>query len=94
MSGMRTLVKQFSSCVLIEAQDSLKSISATTSSIVEYISRKAGIGIEAGHIRALNSSIRSGDVRHTGVTPFYRLFQSAVKSCCLRPDTYVEILKE
>lgn len=81
MAGMRTKVKQFSSCVLIECGDSLDSINATTNAIVDYISRKAGIGIEGGHIRAVDSPIRGGDARHTGVQPFYRLFQSAVKSC-------------
>lgn len=81
MGGLRTPTKQFSSCVLIESGDTLKSINATTSAVVEYISRKAGIGLEGGHIRAVDSEIRGGDARHTGVTPFYRLFQSAVKSC-------------
>jgi len=81
MSGLRTKVKQFSSCVLIESDDSLQSINATTSSIVNYISQKAGIGIEASKIRAVNSPIRNGDAKHTGVTPFFRLFQAAVKSC-------------
>lgn len=81
MSGFRTKVKQFSSCVLIECADSLDSICATNSAIVKYISRKAGIGIGGGAIRAVDSEIRSGDARHTGVTPFYRMFQSAVKSC-------------
>ena len=81
MAGLRTPIKQFSSCVLIESGDSLDSINATTSAIVKYISQKAGIGLEGGHIRALNSRIRGGDARHTGVTPFYKMFQAAVKSC-------------
>jgi len=81
MAGLRSPVKQFSSCVLIETDDSLNSINATTSSIVNYVSQKAGIGIGAGRIRAINSKIRNGDTSHTGVIPFYKLFQSAVKSC-------------
>jgi len=81
MSGVRTPQRQFSSCVLIETDDSLDSINATASSIVKYVSQKAGIGIGAGRIRALNSPIRNGDAYHTGVIPFYKLFQSAVKSC-------------
>ena len=81
MSGLRTPVKQFSSCVLIEAEDSLDSINATASSIVKYISKKAGIGINAGAIRGINSPIRGGDSVHTGVMPFYKHFQTAVKSC-------------
>jgi len=81
MSGLRTPQKQFSSCVLIEADDSLDSINATTSSIVKYVSQKAGIGVGAGRIRALGSSIRRGDAYHTGIVPFLKLFQSAVKSC-------------
>jgi ribonucleoside-diphosphate reductase alpha chain len=92
MAGLRSPQKQFSSCVLIETDDSLDSINATASSIVKYVSQKAGIGIGAGRIRALGSPIRNGDASHTGVIPFYKLFQSAVKSCCLDKDTWVEII--
>ena len=81
MAGVRTPQKQFSSCVLIETDDSLDSINATSSSIVKYVSQKAGIGIGAGRIRALGSPIRNGDAYHTGVVPFYKLFQSATRSC-------------
>lgn len=81
MAGVRTPQKQFSSCVLIETDDSLDSINATTSSIVKYVSQKAGIGIGAGRIRALGSPIRNGDAYHTGVIPFYKMFQAATRSC-------------
>jgi len=81
MAGLRSPQKQFSSCVLIETDDSLDSINATASAIVKYVSQKAGIGIGAGRIRALGSPIRAGDTTHTGVIPFYKHFQSAVKSC-------------
>lgn len=81
MAGVRTPQRQFSSCVLIETGDSLDSINATTSSIVKYVSQKAGIGIGASRIRAIGSSIRNGDAYHTGVIPFYKLFQSATRSC-------------
>ena len=81
MAGVRTPQRQFSSCVLIETDDSLDSINATTSSIVKYVSAKAGIGIGAGSIRALGSPIRKGDAYHTGVVPFYKMFQSATRSC-------------
>ncbi len=81
MSGVRTPTRQFSSCVLIECGDSLDSINATTSSIVKYVSQRAGIGINAGRIRALGSPIRNGEAFHTGCVPFYKLFQTAVKSC-------------
>ena len=81
MAGVRTPQRQFSSCVLIESDDSLDSISATSSAIVRYVSQKAGIGINAGRIRAIGSPIRNGDASHTGVVPFYKHFQSAVKSC-------------
>jgi len=94
MAGVRTPQRQFSSCVLIETDDSLDSISATSASIVKYVSQKAGIGIGAGNIRAINSPIRKGDAYHTGIIPFYKHFQSAVKSCCLTPDTIVEIINE
>jgi ribonucleoside-diphosphate reductase alpha chain len=81
MAGVRTPQRQFSSCVLIEADDSLDSINATSSSIVKYVSQKAGIGIGAGRIRALGSPIRNGDAYHTGVVPFYKMFQAATRSC-------------
>ena len=81
MAGVRTSQRQFSSCVLIETDDSLDSISATASSVVKYVSQRAGIGIGAGRIRAINSPIRKGDAYHTGVIPFFKHFQSAVKSC-------------
>ncbi len=81
MAGLRSPQKQFSSCVLIETDDSLDSINATASAIVKYVSQKAGIGIGAGRIRAIGSPIRNGDASHTGVVPFYKHFQSAVKSC-------------
>jgi len=81
MAGVRTSQRQFSSCVLIETDDSLDSINATTSSIVKYVSQKAGIGVGAGRIRAIKSPIRKGDAYHTGVIPFYKLFQAATRSC-------------
>ena len=81
MSGVRTPQRQFSSCVLIEAGDSLDSINATASAIVKYVSQKAGIGIGGGAIRSEGSPIRKGDAFHTGVVPFYKHFQTAVKSC-------------
>ncbi len=81
MSGVRTPTRQFSSCVLIECGDSLDSINATTSAIVRYVSQRAGIGINAGAIRALGSPIRDGEAQHTGCIPFYKLFQTAVKCC-------------
>jgi len=81
MAGLRTPQRQFSSCVLIESDDSLDSINATSASIVKYVSQKAGIGVNAGSIRAIGSPVRNGDTSHTGVIPFYKMFQSAVKSC-------------
>ncbi|MFV9473501.1 class 1a ribonucleoside-diphosphate reductase subunit alpha [Advenella sp. RU8] len=81
MSGVRTPTRQFSSCVLIECGDSLDSINATTSSIVRYVSQRAGIGINAGRIRAVGSTIRGGEAKHTGCIPFYKHFQTAVKCC-------------
>lgn len=81
MAGVRTPTRQFSSCVLIECDDSLDSINATSSAIVKYVSQRAGIGINAGRIRALGSNIRNGEAFHTGCIPFYKHFQTAVKSC-------------
>ena len=81
MAGVRTPTRQFSSCVLIECGDSLDSINATASAIVKYVSQRAGIGVNAGAIRALGSPIRGGEAFHTGCIPFYKYFQTAVKSC-------------
>ena len=81
MAGVRSPQRQFSSCVLIETDDSLDSISATSAAIVRYVSQKAGIGIGAGRIRAIGSPVNGGVVSHTGVLPFYKHFQTAVKSC-------------
>jgi len=81
MAGVRTPTRQFSSCVLIESGDSLDSINATATSIVKYISKKAGIGIGAGSIRAEGSKVGDGSVVHTGLIPFLKYFQAAVKSC-------------
>ncbi|MGO2497975.1 MAG: class 1a ribonucleoside-diphosphate reductase subunit alpha [Vibrio litoralis] len=81
MAGVRTPTRQFSSCVLIECGDSLDSINATASSIVRYVSQRAGIGINAGRIRAQGSEIRNGEAFHTGCIPFYKYFQTAVKCC-------------
>lgn len=81
MAGVRTSTRQFSSCVLIESGDSLDSINATATSIVKYISKKAGIGIGAGSVRASGALVGDGSVVHTGLIPFLKYFQSAVKSC-------------
>jgi ribonucleoside-diphosphate reductase alpha chain len=81
MAGMRTPTRQFSSCVLISAGDSLDSINAASAAIVKYVSQRAGIGLNVGDIRALGSEIRGGEANHTGLIPFIKLMQAAVKSC-------------
>ena len=81
MAGVRTNSKQYASCVLIDSGDDLDSIYASAHAIGRFVSRKAGIGLNFGRWRALGSSIRKGEVFHTGVIPFLRLMQSSVKSC-------------
>jgi ribonucleoside-diphosphate reductase alpha chain len=81
MAGVRTPTRQFSSCVKIESDDTLDSINASSSSIVKYISQRAGIGLNVGRIRSVGSPIRGGEAFHTGMIPFLKHFQSAVKSC-------------
>ena len=81
MAGLRTKTKQFSSCTLIDSGDSLNSITASATAIVNYASNKAGIGINMGRIRAAGQLVRSGDAITTGVIPFARLFAAALKSC-------------
>lgn len=81
MAGARTPTRQFSSCVVIESGDSLDSINETSKSIIKYISKRAGIGVNAGMLRAEGSKIGHGEIKHTGVIPFWKHFQTAVKSC-------------
>lgn len=81
MAGVRTPTRQFSSCVVIESGDSLDSINETNSAIVKYISKRAGIGVNSGMIRAMGSKIGHGEVRHTGVIPFWKTVLASVKSC-------------
>ena len=80
MGGVRTPTRQFSSCVVIETDDTLNSINASAGSVVNYIARRAGIGLSVGKIRAKGSKVRGGEIYHTGITPFIKHFQTAVKS--------------
>ncbi len=81
MAGVRTPNRQYSSCTLIETDDSLDSICHTNTAITKYVSKRAGIGINPGKLRALGSEIRGGEVVHTGVIPFLKQFESSVHSC-------------
>ena len=81
LAGVRTPQRQYASCVLVSSDDSLDSINATASAIVKYAAQKAGLGIGASRIRAINSPVRNGDTAHTGVIPFIKYFQAALKSC-------------
>lgn len=100
MAGVRTPNRQYSSCCLIETGDSLDSITNVNTAITKYVAKRAGIGINAGKIRAINSPIRGGEVRHTGVVPFLKQMQSSVHSCsqggirkgCCKKNTYVKVI--
>lgn len=81
MAGARTKKRQYSSCVLIEADDDLQSIFATGSAVGTYAANRAGIGINGGRIRAVGSKIRSGEIVSTGIVPYWRFFRGALKSC-------------
>lgn len=81
LGGVRTKTRQFSSCVLIDTDDTLNSINATASTIVNYVSKRAGIGLNQGRIRAEGASIRNGEMKHTGVIPFLKYHVGALKSC-------------
>ena len=81
MAGVRTPVRQFASCVLVDSDDTLDSIFASDMAIGRYTAQRAGIGINAGRIRAVNSKIRGGEVAHTGVVPFLKKFESTVRCC-------------
>ncbi len=81
MAGVRTPLRQYASCVLVESDDSLDSIFTSDMAIGYYTSQRAGIGINAGRIRALGSRIRDGEVQHTGVIPFLKKFEATVRCC-------------
>jgi ribonucleoside-diphosphate reductase alpha chain len=81
MSGVRTPIRQFASCVLVDVDDTLPSIFNSASAVGYYIAQRAGIGLNVGRIRAINSKIRGGEVAHTGVIPFLKVFESVVRSC-------------
>ena len=81
LAGVRTPLRQFASCVLVDSDDTLDSIFSSDMAIGRYVSQRAGIGINAGRIRALNSKIRGGEVAHTGVIPFLKKFEATVRCC-------------
>ena len=81
MAGVRTPLRQFASCVLVDVDDTLDSIFSSDMAIGYYVAQRAGIGINAGRIRGINSKIRDGEVQHTGVVPFLKKFESTVRCC-------------
>jgi ribonucleoside-diphosphate reductase alpha chain len=81
MAGVRTPLRQFASCVLVDSDDTLDSIFSSDMAIGRYVAQRAGIGINAGRIRGINSKIRGGEVQHTGVVPFLKKFESTVRCC-------------
>jgi len=81
MAGVRTPLRQFASCVLVDSDDSLPSIFSSDMAIGRYVAQRAGIGINAGRIRGINSKIRGGEIQHTGVIPFLKKFESTVRCC-------------
>ncbi len=81
MAGVRTPIRQFASCVLVDSDDTLDSIFASDMSIGRYTAQRAGIGINSGRIRGVNSKIRGGEVAHTGVVPFLKKFEATVRCC-------------
>ena len=81
MAGVRTPLRQFASCVLVDVDDTLDSIFSSDMAIGRYVAQRAGIGINAGRIRGVNSKIRGGEVQHTGVIPFLKKFESTVRCC-------------
>ena len=81
MAGVRTPLKQYASCVLVDSDDTLPSIFTSDMAIGRYVAQSAGIGINAGRIRGINSRIRGGEVQHTGIIPFLKKFEATVKCC-------------
>ena len=81
MAGVRTPLRQYASCVLVDVDDSLDSIFSSDMAIGRYVAQRAGIGINAGRIRGINAKIRGGEVQHTGVVPFLKKFEATVRCC-------------
>jgi len=81
MAGVRTPLRQFASCVLVDSDDTLDSIFSSDMAIGKYVAQRAGIGINVGRIRGINSKIRNGEVQHTGLIPFLKKFESTVRCC-------------
>ena len=81
MAGVRTPIRQYASCVLVDSDDTLDSIFSSDMAIGKYVAQRAGIGINAGRIRGINSKIRGGEVQHTGVVPFLKKFEATVRCC-------------
>jgi ribonucleoside-diphosphate reductase alpha chain len=94
LAGLGTPTKQFSSCVLIRSDDDLDSIFASGEMMAKYASKRAGIGLEIGRLRPLGSPIRGGEIMHTGMIPFLKKWFGDLRSCCVTPDTWVEVLDE
>jgi len=81
MAGVRTPLRQYASCVLVDVDDTLDSIFTSDMAIGKYVAQRAGIGINAGRIRGINAKIRGGEVQHTGIVPFLKKFESTVRCC-------------
>ena len=94
LAGLGTPTKQFSSCVLIRSDDTLDSIFASGEMMAKYASKRAGIGFEIGRIRPLGAPIRRGEIKHTGMIPFLKKWYADLRSCCVTPDTWVEVIDE
>lgn len=94
LAGLGTPTKQFSSCVLIRSDDDLDSIFASGEMMAKYASKRAGIGLEIGRLRPLGSPIRGGEIMHTGMIPFLKKWFGDLRSCCVTPDTWVEVLDQ
>lgn len=94
LAGLGTNTRQFSSCVLISADDTLDSIFAAGEMMAKYASKRAGIGLEIGRVRPLGAPIRNGEIKHTGLIPFLKKWYGDLRSCCVTPETWVEVLIE
>jgi len=94
LAGLGTPTKQFSSCVLIRSDDDLDSIFAAGEIMAKYASKRAGIGLEVGRLRPVGSPIRNGEIMHTGYIPFLKKWYGDLRSCCVTPETWVEVIDE
>ena len=80
MAGVRTRSRKYASCCLIGVDDTKESITASGTAISIATASRCGIGIDVSKIRAIGSPVSNGEVVHTGIIPFLKIYEASVKA--------------